>query len=303
LHLSPAPFEPFRFEGRTFHLKRDDLIHPLLSGNKYRKLFSLIKTPPHAVDTVCSFGGIQSNAMLSIAALCRMKGWRFAYTAKTVPASLRAAPAGNYRNALALGMQLHEVHPTVYEEAIGALKTSCEAPEGERTVLIPQGGADPLAEAGVGALAEEIETWRQRTGIGRLTIATPSGTGTTAAYLARALPACRVVTVAAVGDPDYLKAQIGRLMPLPDNLRILPTRYRFAAPHGDLLQMYHRLYAAGVTFDLLYAPVMWIALLENLSVIEGELLYVHSGGVGGNETMLARYERMKTDEGVRRRRA
>ncbi|WP_345971884.1 pyridoxal-phosphate dependent enzyme [Sulfurimonas diazotrophicus] len=289
MHLSPAPFEPFRFEGRELTLKRDDLIHPLFSGNKYRKLYALLQTPSEAIDTLVSYGGIQSNAMLSVAALCRLKGWRFEYTAKTAPRHLKADPQGNYKHALALGMAVHEVHPTEYDAAVAALKQRCA--KQERSRLIAQGGADPAAEEGVRALAEEIRAWKEKRGIERLNVVTPSGTGTTAAYLARALPECRVVTVAAVGDPAYLQRQIEALMPLPPNLMILSTPYRFGSLDAALLQTYEKLKAAGVAFDLIYAPVMWLALMEAWDDLEGEVLYVHSGGVSGNETMLARYAR------------
>ncbi|MHC3994672.1 1-aminocyclopropane-1-carboxylate deaminase [Thiomicrolovo sp. ZZH C-3] len=291
MHLSPAPFEPFRFEGREFTLKRDDLIHPLFSGNKYRKLYALLQTPADAIDTLVSYGGIQSNAMLSIAALCGLKGWGFVYTAKTVPQHLKDDPQGNYRQALALGMQPREVHPSEYDAAVAALKARCGA--AERVRLIPQGGADPAAEAGVSLLADEIRAWKAARGIERLNVVTPSGTGTTAAYLAKALPECLVVTVAAVGDPVYLQRQIEALMPLPPNLMMLSTPYRFGSLHDDLLQTYEKLRSAGVEFDLVYAPVMWLALTEVWEDLEGEVLYVHSGGVSGNETMLARYARRR----------
>ena len=45
---------------------------------------------------------------------------------------------------------------------------------------------------------------------------------------------------------------------------------------------------SGVEFDLLYAPGMWKALLEQT---DEEVLYIHSGGVSGNESMLKRYEK------------
>ena len=286
----PSPVEPFRFAGRLFYVKRDDLIHPLFSGNKYRKLYRFIHTPSHEIDTIVSYGGIQSNAMLSIAALCRLKGWRFEYIAKTAPKHLKANPAGNYKQALELGMRLNEVAPKEFLSVIGRRKTENRA----RMSVIPQGGADPAAKAGIGELAEEISLWKRTHGIERLSVATPSGTGTTAAFLAAALPECHVFTVPAVGDADYLREQICRLVPMPENLSVLQTekRYRFGTLDRELLTMFEKLKAAGIEFDLLYAPVMWTALLENLDRIEGELLYVHSGGVAGNETMLARYRRM-----------
>jgi len=292
VYFPPTPVEPFRFGGRAFYVKRDDLAHPLLSGNKYRKLHTLIQTPSEQIDRLISYGGVQSNAMLALAALCRMKGWRFDYTAKNVPSHLKIFPEGNYRNALELGMQLHEVHPMAYETAVASvLEINGREP---RAVVVPQGGADAAAGEGIGILADEIRAWQHEAAIEKLTVAMPSGTGTTAAFLADTLETCEVVTVAAVGDAGYLEKQIENLMPFPKNLTILPTakRYRFATPHPDLLRMYENLETAGITFDLVYAPLMWTALLENADALHGEILYVHTGGVSGNATMLERYERL-----------
>lgn len=290
MYRLPSPVEPFAFAGERYYVKRDDLIHPLYSGNKFRKLHAFFHLPSERIERVYSYGGIQSNAMLSIAALCAEKGWTFDYTAKTVPGHLRRHPMGNFQQALQLDMQLTEVHPMQYDAAVKALQSRFIMPS-ESSLLIPQGGANTLAHQGIAVLAEEIRAWKTGEGIGLLTVVTPSGTGTTAGYLAAALPECRIVTVAAVGDPAYLQEQIGRLMPLPENLTILPTPYRFGRLHDALLKTYHALKDGGIEFDLLYAPVMWLALADYRKEIDGEVLYVHSGGVGGNETMLARYHR------------
>jgi len=37
----PTPVENFLFRGKNYYLKRDDLLHPLFSGNKTRKLWFL----------------------------------------------------------------------------------------------------------------------------------------------------------------------------------------------------------------------------------------------------------------------
>ena len=282
MRFAPTPVEPLRFGGRVFYVKRDDLAHPLLSGNKYRKLHTLLQTPPEQIERVVSFGGIQSNAMLAIAALCHMKGWGFDYTAKRVPFHLKDSPKGNYRHALELGMRLHEVHPLEYEAAVDDILG--KGGGGSGAAVVPQGGADVSAAEGVGMLADEIRAWQYETGIEKLTVATPSGTGTTAAFLALALGTCEVVTVAAVGDAAYLQKQIEKLMPLPKNL---------TTPYADLLRVNNNLKAAGIEFDMVYAPVMWTALLENSGALKGEILYVHSGGVSGNATMLERYKRLK----------
>ena len=47
----------------------------------------------------------------------------------------------------------------------------------------------------------------------------------------------------------------------------------------------------GVEFDLLYDPHGWLTLLENPQIFEKPTLYIHQGGLIGNESMLARYRR------------
>jgi 1-aminocyclopropane-1-carboxylate deaminase len=47
----------------------------------------------------------------------------------------------------------------------------------------------------------------------------------------------------------------------------------------------------GVEFDLLYDPHGWLTLLENPELFDNPLLYIHQGGLLGNESMLKRYER------------
>lgn len=279
--------EPFRFCGRDFFVKRDDLVDPLLSGNKYRKLYSLIQTSADKYRAIVSFGGTQSNAMLSIAALCQQKGWSFHYTCKPVLAHLKANPTGNLKLALGLGMQLHEVEHDKYDAATASLSAAFEP----STLFVPQGGADPIAEAGINVLAREISDWQQDQGIEKLHVVTPSGTGTTAFYLAHALPEAAVLTTACVGDSDYLIRQMGQLGELPHNLRILESekKFHFARPYAEFLAIYRELKAAGIAFDLIYGANMWHTLLQQVDSIEGSILYVHSGGLIGNATMLDRY--------------
>jgi len=279
--------EPFLFKGRSFFVKRDDMIDPLLSGNKYRKLFTLIQTSPEEYKTIISYGGTQSNAMLSIAALCQQKGWAFDYYSKPVPDHLKRQVSGNLKAALDLGMSLHEVAHDMYETTLTKLKTSTD----ESTLVIPQGGADPIAEQGIRKLAEEIKTWHAGHQEA-LNIVTPSGTGTTAYYLALALPNAKVFTTPSVGDSAYLEKQMLQLGELPLNLNVLEPKkkYHFGKPYPEFLDIYLALKDAGITFDLIYAPKMWQTLLANMQNIQGTILYVHSGGILGNETMLERYQ-------------
>ncbi len=274
---------PFHFQGFDFYIKRDELIDPYLSGNKYRKLYALLQTPAETYNTIISYGGTQSNAMLSMAALCKQKGWQFEYYCKPLASQLKQQPSGNLKAALDLGMQLLESPD--YDTLIPTLQSH------DKTLLIPQGGADPLAELGIQILAGEIKQWQQAQNISKLNIVTPSGTGTTAYYLAKHLPNFQILTTACVGDHAYLHQQMQQLGSIPHNLKWLePSRkYHFAKPYPEFLDTYQALKQNGIEFDLIYAPLMWQTLLASMQNIQGTVLYVHSGGLMGNATMLERY--------------
>ena len=220
--------------------------------------------------------------MLAIAFLCKKKKWSFEYYTKSISKRVKEQNFGNLYTSKGLGMEHKEIQDKYYKDYIAALGVNYD----ENTFFLDQGAADNLARKGVSILAQEIIDSKLDT----KEIAIPSGTGTTALYLALALP-CEytVYTVACIGDSEYLKEQMQALDTLPENLIILEPRkkYHFAKPNKDLYQMYTKLLSCEIEFDLLYAPLMWKVLQEhNLE----NILYIHSGGVSGNKSMLERYK-------------
>jgi 1-aminocyclopropane-1-carboxylate deaminase len=278
--MTPSPISKIILEGREFLVKRDDLIDPYLSGNKYRKLYALLKTDSQRYDRIVSYGGTQSNAMLAIAAMCQQKGWEFVYYAKPISQTQKEQNCGNFFNSLSLGMKHVEINQELYRDYISSLRVNLD----DRTFLIDQGGADASARDGLKALADEL----RESNLEVESLATPSGSGTTALFLALALPEYKVYTTPCVGDAAYLRAQMSALAELPKNLIILEPKkkYHFAKPYPEFLSAYQSLKEAGIEFDLLYSPAMWLALLEQT---KEKVLYIHSGGVSGNESMLRRY--------------
>ena len=56
-------------------VKRDDLIHDEISGNKFRKLkYNIESARMHGCDTIKSFGGAFSNHLLALASLGKIEG-------------------------------------------------------------------------------------------------------------------------------------------------------------------------------------------------------------------------------------
>ena len=232
--------------------------------------------------------------MVSIAALCRRKGWDFLYITKALSSTLKQNPSGNLKAALDDGMQLLEIPHDEYRELVQSLYSpipDARVSPQEGDLILAQGGADLGAKEGVEMLAEEIRVWQKEQNIEKLAVVTPSGTGTTAYFLASSLPDVTVYTVPLIGTQAYLQEQIQHLGVLPKNLHILQTekQYRFAKIYSEYLVVYKMLLKQGIEIDLLYAPKMFVALSEALKDIEGDVLYVHSGGVKGNSSMIERY--------------
>ncbi len=280
--MKSSPVSKIELEGREFLVKRDDLIDPHLAGNKYRKLYTLLNTPKNKLTKIISYGGTQSNAMLAIAAMCKQKDWEFIYYTKTLSAQQKKQNDGNFFHSVELGMKHVELEEELYKEFIASLRLNLD----DKTFIIDQGGAVEEAQIGLEVLAQEI----RESNLDVKSVATPSGTGTTALFLALALPEYRIYTTPCVGDVEYLRAQMLALHDIPNNLIILTPekKYHFAKPYPEFLNIYENLLSGGIEFDLLYAPGMWKALLEQT---EEKILYIHSGGVTGNKSMLTRYEK------------
>lgn len=280
--MKSSPISKITLEGREFLVKRDDLFDRYLSGNKYRKLHTLLNTPKEKLQTIISYGGTQSNAMLAIAAMCKSKGWEFIYYSKPLNKVMKEQEFGNYFDALSLGMKHFEIDTELYKDFISGLRVNLD----EKSFLVDQGGADKSAQNGMKVLADEI----RKESLDIEAVCTPSGTGTTALYLAQELPEYKVYTVACVGGSEYLKEQMQALATIPKNLIILEAKkkYHFAKPYPEFLEIQTALKEKGIEFDLLYAPLMWQTLLQHT---KEKVLYIHSGGVSGNASMYKRYEK------------
>ena len=285
----PSRVEPFFWKGHQWFVKRDDLIDPRFSGNKLRKLYTLLQTDPNRYTTLMSYGGAQSNAMLSLAYLAHLKGWHFIYYVKMLPKWLADNPTGNLQLALELGMELVQLPHTQFYEEIATIRNRCT----NDVIFVSQGGAEKIAKEGIRVLADEILAWQRLNSLTTFTVATPSGTGTTALYLRDYLSKeIDVVTTPIVGDRETLWAQWQQLEP---NQKFYPhildhyPKHPFAQPKKEYLQTWQSLKEARILFDLIYAPKMWLELLTAYHKLKTPILYVHSGGVTGNISQIEKY--------------
>jgi len=70
LKNSPNEFvRNFEASGISLHIKREDLLHPEVSGNKFRKLkYNLMEAKHQDKNTLLTFGGAYSNHISAVAA-------------------------------------------------------------------------------------------------------------------------------------------------------------------------------------------------------------------------------------------
>ena len=284
--IKPSFVDTITVEGHSFYLKRDDLLHSDFSGNKARKFYYFLQNDFPDIKKIVSYGSAQSNAMYSLSVLAKMKGWEFEYFVEHIAEYLRENPHGNYGRALENGMQIH----------VGKIASTLID---KKTLFIEEGGRQQEAEFGIEVLAQEISDWQLERNIKDLNIFLPSGTGTTALFLQKYLPSNIVYTNPCVGDSAYLKKQFFELEEdekYHPCILSLEKKHHFGKLYKDNYEIWLKLHKqTGVVFDLLYDPLGWRTLLAHSEVISKPTLYIHQGGVLGNESMLPRYERKYKD--------
>jgi len=304
MKIANSPVTRHSFNGVDFFLKRDDLLHPQFAGNKARKLMSLLTGDFPGVKRVIGHGSAQANSLYSLAALCSLRGWKLTFYVDHIADYLKQNPAGNYLGALELGAEIVDLSEQENRHGLHAKEyiDRHHSPQ-EDTLLVPEGGWCSLAEQGVKQLANEILEWQAALNLPKeecqqaLTIALPSGTGTTALYLQKHLAEAgiEVLTCACVADKAYLTQQFNELDSKAPKPTILSgdQKHHFGKLYRQEYQIWQDLkQQAGVEFELLYDPYMWLCLQEWLPQNRDKtLLYIHQGGVMGNPSMQGRYRR------------
>ncbi|MEV7085651.1 pyridoxal-phosphate dependent enzyme [Streptomyces sp. NPDC093085] len=219
---SPAPALPSPVESLTdpvlaragveLRLKRDDLIHPDIPGNKWRKLTPNLGAAVEQGHTrLLTFGGAYSNHLRAVAAAGAALGL------STVGVVRGHELAGAPRNwslarAEALGMELFPLDRARYREILSSLDDpgTLRALEERwgRCYVLPEGGTNALAAHGAARTAEEL------TGLGAHdVVCCPVGTGGTLAGIAAGLPhGARALGFAVLkGAERGLDAEVARL--------------------------------------------------------------------------------------------
>ena len=216
----PSPLQRVHDErlarrGVELWLKRDDLVHPAVPGNKWRKLAPNLKAAlGQGHSRLLTFGGAYSNHIRAVAAAGAAVGLG---TVGVIRGDELARAERNWSLARAegYGMELAFWDRARFRETLRGLAEP-ETVRGleerwGRCYVLPEGGTNAAAARGATEIVSELATDLSGLGPGDV-VCCAVGTGGTLAGIAAALPeGARALGVAVVKGARYLDGEVARL--------------------------------------------------------------------------------------------
>jgi 1-aminocyclopropane-1-carboxylate deaminase len=153
----PSPLIPFKpnWEGASkvsLFVKRDDAIHPVMSGNKWRKLSHALTNP--LPKTIVSFGGGFSNHLHALGFVCHKLGIPFN---AIIRGDYSAAPTPMIQDLKSWGTRIDYVDRVTYKkrnDSAYLLHLKQQQPD---AMIIPEGGSQAQALQGMKDMVDEID--------------------------------------------------------------------------------------------------------------------------------------------------
>ncbi len=268
-------------KGVSLWVKREDLIHPVISGNKYRKLkYNLLEAKKRRASTLLSFGGAYSNHIAALAYAGKEGGFRTVGVIRGEELQQRWQDNPTLKAAKVQGMELHFLSRENYrrkeeEKVLSQLKGQF----GE-FYLLPEGGTNALAVKG----CEEILTPEDAIFDA---ICTCVGTGGTLSGLANAAHLHQRILGFPVLKGEYVKDSI-RNFAQKENWDLVPGFHfgGYAKVNTNLVQFMNRFKKqTGIQLDPVYTGKLFFGLLELIKQDKfapgTRILAIHTGGLQG----------------------
>ena len=133
----------------TLAIKREDLLHPFISGNKYRKLkYNLLEAKDSGLDTLLTFGGAFSNHIAATAYAGKIHGFKTIGVIRGEELSEKWRNNHTLQLAYTNGMRFKFVSRAMYRKKETLDFKNQLASEFGRFYLLPEGGTNSLAVKG-----------------------------------------------------------------------------------------------------------------------------------------------------------
>jgi 1-aminocyclopropane-1-carboxylate deaminase len=268
-------------QGVQVWLKREDLIHPTVSGNKFRKLkYNLEAAKANGCETLVTFGGAFSNHIAAVAASGEL------YNFNTVGIIRGEELETNIENNPTLqiaknkGMDLQFVSRSAYRQKTAAAFITTLQTQYPNCYILPEGGTNELAIKGCEEILIEQDTMFD-------VICCAVGTGGTIAGLINSAQSHQKIMGFPALKGDFLTDEI-RKFAKRSNWQLV-NDYHFggyAKINDTLVAFINKSYKDfGIQLDPVYTSKMLfgIADLINKDYFEPhtKILAIHTGGLQG----------------------
>ncbi|WP_346345143.1 pyridoxal-phosphate dependent enzyme [Mucilaginibacter sp. dw_454] len=261
------------------YTKRDDLIHPIISGNKWRKLKYLLKEAQRQhKNHLVTFGGAYSNHLLATAAAAA----RFGFKATGI---VRGEEVNNDTLFMCRlhGMKLIFTDRESYRDK--QMLFNNYFGDDDQAFFIDEGGTSPEAVKGCSELVDELSEHYDH-------IFCACGTGATAAGIISGLTNHQLNAVfhgvPVLKNGGFMVDEIDKLLPAPASYQI-HTDYHFGGygkTTDELIGFVKQFVAeTGILIEPVYTGKMFYALYDlaakNYFKPGSRILAIHTGGLWG----------------------
>jgi len=284
----PSPTESLSYQyGEdkqvSFWMKRDDLIHPDIVGNKWRKIsgyFDHFDTSDQKGIVTC--GGPYSNHLLATAGACALYGIRCSGFIRGDYYKKENDMIGRMRT---LGMSIHFLSNQDFDQLNIDPARILSQYELHDSLFVPMGGQSSMGEVGCRAIVNEVIDAQLRPDIWLVA----AGTSTTASGIIQQINyPCEVWVYPAVdrktNEIGALKAGLSKLNDQVEVQIMNPHRCRFGKVDDalvDFVDSFHR--QTDILLDPLYNGKMMESFFSEYAGVlaERKVLAYHSGGMAG----------------------
>lgn len=268
-------------KGIELHVKREDLIHPYVSGNKWRKLkYNLLHAKEKGINKIITFGGAFSNHIHATAAACK------AYNVSSIGIIRGEYDPDNptLQFAKSCGMQLFFIDRSSYREKENSAIVKEFLTTQNDYFLVPEGGSNELANKGLKELAEEINKTKHNI------ILVSAGTGGTATGILKWLDPTKELWVFSSLKSDYLHLEILQKSSLEkgDQLNFISDYHLGGygkSPEKLILFMNEFKKETTIPLDPIYNGKLIYGFMDKMNLneinTEKSYLWIHTGGLQG----------------------
>lgn len=271
--------------GVELYLKREDKIHPFISGNKYRKLkYNLIESQNKKHDTLLTFGGAYSNHISAVASAGKEFGFKTIGVIRGEELADKISENPTLSVAQNCGMQFKLISREVYRTKTTSSFINTLKNELGNFYMIPEGGTNELAVKG----CEEIFIEEDKTFD---IICCPVGTGGTISGLINASEPHQKILGFPALKGDFLQKEIGKFT-AKSNWELV-TDYHFggyAKINSTLVEFINRFKQEyNIPLDPIYTGKMMFGIFDLIKKgyfkKGAKILAIHTGGLQGIDGM------------------